>query len=62
MKCRTFVHLAFGPDASAMPEDDSLNVRQSDSRPVDIPAVQPFEHAENLLVIIRVNPDSVVAY
>ena len=51
----------FDPDAAAMHFDDALDQGQTNPCPVAL-RLQPFEQAEDLLVIPWVNPHTVVPY
>src|SRR5262249_57518976 len=49
----------FDPDASAMHLDDALDQSQANPCPVTL-RLQPFEEAEDLLVIPWINPHTVI--
>src|SRR6187401_3392341 len=58
---RPFAGLRFGPHSAAVPVDDPLHDRESHPRPRKLGrAVQPLEHAEELLVVLHVEAGAVV--
>src|SRR6185436_4366990 len=59
---RTFVRLAFSPDAPALAIDDACDRREPDTRAVEVRrAVQPLERLEQLLLVSHVETGAVVA-
>jgi hypothetical protein len=60
---RSFVHFAFGSDAPAVADDDSLDVRQSDAGPFELfGLVQPLKHSEELAGILHVETRAIVSH
>ena len=49
------------PDLAAVDLDDALHEREADARALDA-RVQPLEQAEHPLLVLRVDPDAVVAH
>src|SRR6185295_8443469 len=61
IECRSRVHLALGPDPAAMARDDALHDGKSHSGAGEfLLAVQALEHAEQLAVVLHVEPGAVV--
>ncbi len=60
VKCGALAQFRLHPDSSAALLDDTLADRQTDARAGELAAVQPFEDAEDLLMIARIDPDAVV--
>ncbi len=61
MKSGSLAEFRFHPDSAAALLDDALADSQTDARAREIAAVQPFEDAEDLLMIARIDPDAVVS-
>src|SRR5436305_8241348 len=62
VECRAIARLRFHPDAATIPLHHALADRQADTRAGNSLAMQPFEHTENGLVILRLNPHSVILH
>ena len=52
--------LAFDPDVSAVCFDDSLTNRKADTGAGNVSIVKPLKYAEDSVVIVRSNPNSVI--
>src|SRR5581483_10416382 len=62
VECRALADARLGPDPSAVAVDDALHDRQADAGPLEIfGAMQPLEHAKELVGVFHVEADSVVA-
>src|SRR3970040_390525 len=63
MERRARVHRALAPAAPAVPGDDALHDGQTDAGALELlRAVQPLEHAEQLVVVAHVEPGAVVLH
>src|SRR2546425_11250048 len=61
IECRAFVHFCFCPDTAAMPVNDALHNRETDSRSfVLLGAMEPLEDSKEFPHILHVEADSVV--
>ena len=56
------IHLAFGPRPAAVPMHDALHRSQPDARALErFRRVQPLEYAEQLIYVLHLETDSIVA-
>src|SRR2546422_4507692 len=63
IECRAFVHFCFCPDAAAMPVNDALHNRETDSCSfIVLGAMEPLEDSKEFPHVLHVEPDSVVFY
>src|SRR6185369_16546083 len=62
VECRALIHRGFGPDTAAVALDDTLHDCQTDAGTCEILcAMQPLKHVEQLVGILHVEADTVVA-
>src|SRR3970282_1860524 len=63
MESRARVHRALGPDPPAVPGEDARHDGQTHAGALElVRAVQPLEHAEQLVVVAHVEPGAVVLH
>src|SRR3984893_598528 len=62
VECRALINRRFGPDSPAVAMDDALHDREADAGAFEIlRAMQPLEHAEQLVGVSHIEASTIVA-